>query len=207
MDAATGLMAWAEPRFTDPNRRGRLLDACASLEPTFRRYAGEEHMPGVAYGVVTGGELVFTHHFGLRIVDPPMPAEVDSVFRIASMTKSFTALAIVMLRDAGQLALDSPGAAYAPELSGLPYPTTDTAPVSVRDLLTMSAGWPQDDPWADRQLYRTRAAMDAIYRAGLLFSNPPGVTFEYSNLAYMLLGRIITHVSGIPATDFITRRI
>lgn len=207
MGTPTHPMPWPEPRFADLDRRARLLAACAALEPIFRRYADADRMPGVAYGVVAGGELIFTHSFGQRCIDPPAAADADSVFRIASMTKSFTALAIVMLRDAGRLALDSPAETYAPELAGIRYPTADTPPVSVRHLLTMSAGWPQDDPWADRQLYRTRAAMDEIYRSGLLFSNPPGVTFEYSNLAYMILGRIITHVTGIPATDFITQQI
>jgi CubicO group peptidase (beta-lactamase class C family) len=207
MEPLTAPIPWPEPRLIDPDSRARLLAACVSLEPIIRRYADEEHIPGVAYGVVAGGELVFTHSFGLRCVDPPAAADADSIFRIASMTKSFAALAIVMLRDAGHIDLDSPAARYVPELVGIAYPTADTPPLSVRQLLTMSAGWPQDDAWADRQLGRTPAAMDAIYRAGLLFSNPPGVTFEYSNLAYMLLGRIITNVSGIPAIDFITRHI
>jgi CubicO group peptidase (beta-lactamase class C family) len=207
MDAQAGALLCPEPYFTDPDRSTRLLDACASLAPLFQLCRDVCHVPGLAYGVVSGGELIFTGSLGSRCADSSAPPDADSVFRIASMTKSFTALAIMMLRDAGCLALDSPAAAYAPELRELRYPTADTPPLTVRDLLTMSAGWPQDDPWADRQLYRTTAAMDEIYRAGLLFSNPPGVTFEYSNYAYMLLGRIITRVAGIPATDYITRHI
>jgi CubicO group peptidase (beta-lactamase class C family) len=195
------------PRFTDPERRARLLGAATRLEPIFRSYADRQHMPGVAYGVVADGELVFTHAFGVRCVETQAPVDGDTVFRIASMTKSFTALAVMLLRDAGKLVLDTPAAAYAPELAHLTYPVADTPTLTVRHLLTMSAGWPQDDPWADRQLYRTDAAMDAVYRAGIHFSNPPGVTFEYSNLGYMALGRIITHVAGVPYTDYIAEAI
>ncbi len=195
------------PRFTDPDRTARVRDAAARLEPIFRRYAERQHMPGVAYGVVTGGELVFSHAFGVREVATQAPVDADTVFRIASMTKSFTALAIMLLRDAGRLALDQPAAAYAPELAPLTNPTGDTPAITVRQLMSMSAGWPQDDPWADRQLYRTDESMDAVCSAGVHLSNPPGVVFEYSNLGYMALGRIVTHVAGMPAIDYINQAI
>ena len=207
MRAQPDVSSLPEPRFTDPQRRERLLEACSSLEPIFRGYSDRQHIPGVAYGVVADGELVFTHSFGVRSVEAGAPIDADTVFRIASMTKSFTALAIIRLRDAGLLTLDAPAADYAPELAGLLYPATDSAPITVRQLLSMSAGFPQDDPWADRQLYRSDASMDEIYRAGLHFSNAPGVVFEYSNAGYMVLGRIITHVAGVPAIEYITREI
>ena len=69
----------------------------------------------------------------------------------------------------------------------------------------MSAGWPQDDPWADRQLYRDDASMTGLYQEGVTFSNPPGITFEYSNYAYFVLGRIVSCVSGEPAIEYIER--
>ena len=195
------------PTFPDSDRRERILAACALIEPIFRQHAAARHIPGVAYGVVVDGELIFTHSFGVRNVATAAPVDADTVFRIASMTKSFAALAILQLRDAGKLRLDEPIAAYVPELATLTSPTSDSAPITVRHLLTMAAGWPQDDPWGDRQLYRNDAAMSEFYRAGVSWSNPPGVTFEYSNYAYMVLGRIITNVSGVPAMQYITTQI
>src|SRR4029078_5880480 len=85
---------------------------------------------------------------------------------------------------------------HVPELAGLPYPTRDSARVTVRNLLTMSAGFPQDDPWADRQLVTTEKQATAWMKQGLTFSNPPGVKYEYSNFGYGILGRIITNLSG-----------
>jgi CubicO group peptidase (beta-lactamase class C family) len=123
------------------------------------------------------------------------------------MTKSFVALAIIQLRDAGRLQLDGPVASYVPELAQVRYPTTDSAPLTVRQLLTMSAGWPQDDPWADRQLYISDEALSDLFREGVSFSNPPGIVFEYSNYAYMVLGRVIANVSGVPALDYSVREI
>lgn len=195
------------PTFPDPDRRERVLAACALIEPIFRHHAAARHLPGVAYGVVVDGELMFSHSFGVRNVATAAPVDADTVFRIASMTKSFAALAILQLRDAGKLRLDELVATYVPELATLTYPTTDSAPITLRHLLTMAAGWPQDDPWGDRQLYRNDTAMSDFYRAGVSWSNPPGITFEYSNYAYMVLGRIITNVSGIPAMHYIRDRI
>lgn len=195
------------PHFTDGDRAARLLDDCGALEALFRNKAEQSHIPGVAYGVIAGGELISTQSFGVRNVATQAPVDEDTVFRIASMTKSFAAAAILHLRDAGKLRLDEPAATYVPELCTLRYPTIDATPITVRQLLTMHAGWPQDDPWADRQLYRTDAAMSKFYEMGIAWSNPPGITFEYSNYGYMVLGRIITNVSGLPAIDYITQEL
>ncbi|MCE7980109.1 MAG: class A beta-lactamase-related serine hydrolase [Caldilinea sp. CFX5] len=195
------------PAWPDTERHARILAACPLLEPLFRRHAEARHIPGVAYGVVVAGELLFTHSFGVRNVATGAPVDADTVFRIASMTKSFVALAILQLRDAGKLRLDEPVATYVSELATLPYPTSDSPAITVRQLLSMTVGWPQDDPWGDRQLYRTDAAMSDFYRAGVSWSNPPGVTYEYSNYAYMVLGRIITNVAGMPAIQYINQQI
>ncbi|MEZ4620446.1 MAG: serine hydrolase domain-containing protein [Caldilineaceae bacterium] len=198
---------WPQSRFLDRDRPARIRAVCLLLEPLLRAHAARVHVPGVAYGVIAGGELIFTHSFGVRSVYGQEPVDSDTIFRIASMTKSFAAAAILHLRDAGRLRLDEPAASYVPELAPLQYPTTDAAPITVRQLLTMSAGWPEDDPWADRQLYRSDAAMSAFYQAGVSWSNPPGVTFEYSNYGYMVLGRIITNVAGEPAVHYINRTL
>jgi CubicO group peptidase (beta-lactamase class C family) len=112
-----------------------------------------------------------------------------------------------MLRDAGKLALDAAAADYVPELHELAYPTRDSARITVRGLLTMAAGWPEDNAWGDRQLWRDDDWLGATLRRGVAFANAPGITYEYSNLGYMVLGRVIASVSGTGALDFITRRI
>ena len=83
-------------------------------------------------------------------VGGPAPDE-RTVFRIASMSKSFTASAVLLLRDAGALRLDDPAAAYVPELAGWVNGAADAGPLTIRHLLTMTAGLPTDDPWGDRQ--------------------------------------------------------
>ncbi len=197
----------APDEFPDADRRERFLEACPKLEAIFSDYAAKEHMPSVSYGVVVDSKRIFTNAIGTRQTGTDSRPDADSVYRVASMTKSFAAAAVLHLRDAGQLRLDDPVVQYVPELEALVYPTTDSPSITIRDLLTMSAGWPQDDPWADRQLYRDDAAISALYREGISFSNPPGVTYEYSNYGYIVLGRIITRVADEPAIDYITRAL
>lgn len=120
----------------------------------------------------------------------------DTVFRIASMTKSFTAAAVLSLRDEGMLDLHTSVATYAPELAHLVGPGVDPASVSLRHLLTMSSGLATDDPWADRHLDATDDDLDGWISGGLRFSYPTGTAFEYSNLGYALVGRVVHRVTG-----------
>ena len=187
--------------------RTKLDRAFPKVAAIFREHVERTPVPGCAFGIVIGGELVYAGGLGVRNVTDQTTVDQHTVFRIASMTKSFTAMALVKLRDAGKLQLDAPAADYVPELAALPYPTRDSAPMTVRQLLTMSAGLPQDDPWADRQLALSEAELSQILLKGLSFSNPPGVTFEYSNLGYAILGRIVTNVAGMPYQAYVNREI
>ena len=100
--------------------------------------------------------------------------DADTVFRIASMTKSFTAATILLLRDEGRLRLDDPVATYVPELAGWAPPTADAGPVTIRQLMTMSAGLATDDPWGDRQQGLPLDRFAELLAAGPTFAWPPG---------------------------------
>jgi CubicO group peptidase (beta-lactamase class C family) len=118
-----------------------------ALVAGYHRRGGQ---PGLAYGIVAGGELVHAAGLGERHLGGA-PPDAGTVFRIASMTKSFTASAILTLRDDGLLRLDDLAEEYVPELSDWPPVSPDAARISIRHLLTMTAGFPTDDPWGDRQ--------------------------------------------------------
>src|SRR5450759_2289440 len=126
-------------------------DAIRSLDARFARLRDEARIPGVAWGIVSHGSLVHAGGAGTTRHGEDRRPDARSVFRIASMTKSFTASTVLLLRDEGHLRLDDPVAAYVPELVGWRLPTADSVPVTVRQLLTMSAGLATDDPWGDRQ--------------------------------------------------------
>ena len=115
----------AEPaRFSDPARREKLQSAFPDIDRLVRDFATREHVPGAAWGLVVDGELAHMGTAGSVDAIGSAPVNGDTVFRIASMTKSFTAMAILSLRDAGRLSLDDPAERYVPELSALPYPTS-----------------------------------------------------------------------------------
>jgi len=123
------------------------------------------------------------------------------------MTKSFTALSILQLRDAGKLSLDDPAEKYVPELRSLRYATSDAPRITIRHLLTHSAGFPEDNPWGDQQLAATDAGMAAMMRAGIPFSTSPGTSYEYSNFGFAILGRIVANVSGMPYARYVRERV
>ncbi len=136
----------------------------------------------------------------------PCPRE-QTVFRIASMTKSFTATAIMILRDRGLVRLDDVVADIAPEFTAVVGPTTDSPPITVRDLLSMAAGMATDDAWADRHLDMADDEFDALVAKGATFAWAPQTHGEYSNLGYAMLGRVIRHAGGRRAQDFITSEV
>jgi len=135
------------------------------------------------------------------------PVTADSVFRIASMSKNFTALAVLKLRDEGKLSLDAPAETLIPELKGLAYPTTDSPKIRVRDLLNHTGGFVTDDPWGDRQLDMSEAEFSRFLKAGVPFSRSPAMAMEYSNFGYALLGRVVTNRARQPYDAYIERRI
>jgi CubicO group peptidase (beta-lactamase class C family) len=144
--------------------------------------------------------------FGERYLGGPRP-DAETVFRIASMTKSFTASVILALRDDGVLKLDDPAEAYVPELRGWPPVSADSVPVSLRHLLTMTAGFPTDDPWGDRQQGLPLDEFGKFLSGGVRFNWAPGTRFEYSNLGYAILGRVITAVTDAAYQDYIRDRL
>lgn len=183
----------------------RSLDL-AAVDAVFKEYWASSPAPALAYGVVAGGELVHFGGLGGLTIGGPAPTP-DSVFRIASMTKSFTAATLLILRDAGLLALDDPIARHVPEVATLRGPTSDSPAITLRHLATMSAGFPTDDPWGDRQLPLAAGDFDAFLARGLRFAHTPGTAFEYSNLGYALLGRAIAAASGEDYDACVTRRL
>ena len=184
------------PTFADPQRKQKLAAAFPEIEKLFLAYVQRANMPGAVMGVIIDGELVWVKTTGVRETTDKAPVTPDTVFRIASMTKSFTAMAILKLRDEGKLSLDDPVSRYIPALADLPYPTKDSPAITIRHLLTHSEGFPEDNPWGDRQLAQTDETVRAWMRAGIPFSTPPGTTFEYSNYGFGILGQIVTRASG-----------
>lgn len=199
LSIATRVWAASPAIAPGPETAGARREAVRRLESgiaaLYRGHAVSNHFPGIAWGVVLDGELVVSGGQGMADVAAGVPATPQTLFRIASMTKSFTAVAVLQLRDQGRLQLDVPAARYLPELRRLKYPTSDSPAITLRHLLTHGAGFPEDNPWGDRQLADTDAELIGLMRQGVAFSNPPDIAYEYSNLGFALLGRTVGVVS------------
>lgn len=199
--------AYLPAMFTDSNRLEKIAKLFPVVDSLYRRHAEKNNFPGMAFGIVVDGKLVYTGNYGFTNIDKKIPVSSSSLFRIASMSKSFTAMAILKLRDEGKLGLDDPAANYLDELKNLKYPTADAPAITIRHLLTHGAGFPEDNPWGDRQLADTDKELVDFIGKQISFSNPPGLAFEYSNLGFALLGKIITKVSGKRYQDYIKENI
>ena len=202
-----GAASAQSPVAADADRLQTLKVTFPAIEKLYRDRAEKAHYPGLVFGIVLDGKLVYSGGMGYTDVAKKTPATSQSLFRIASMTKSLTAMAILKLRDEGRLRLDDPAEQYIPELKTHKYLTTDAPRITVRHLLTHSAGFPEDNPWGDRQLADSDAELLNLIKGGLSNANVPGVAYEYSNLGFAMLGRIITVVSGNPYQQYITNAI
>ncbi len=107
------------PVFIDPQRRAKLASGYGEVDRIFKEFAERSHVPGAAWGIVVDGELAHAGVYGVRDTSSKTPVDRDTVFRIASMTKSFTAMSILKLRDEGKLSLDDAAEKYVPELKSV----------------------------------------------------------------------------------------
>ena len=144
--------------------------ALAEVGRIFADWQVAANVSGLVYGVVSDGRLVAVHGFGVQDTVTNKAVTADSLFRIASMSKAFTALAVLDLRDGDKLAIDDPAETYVLKLKGWTYPTSDSPRITVRDLLTHSAGLIEDNPCGDRRQSLPEADFTALLRAGVPFS-------------------------------------
>src|SRR5687767_4807988 len=193
--------------FIDTARMKKITGSFPVIDIIVKDYAESNHLPGVAYGLVVDGKLVYKNNIGYTDIARKIPVTSSSLFRIASMSKSFACMAILKLRDEGKLNLDDPAYLYIPDLKNLKYPTTDAPHITIRHLMTHGAGFPEDNPWGDRQLADTDKDLIDFIGKQISFSNPPGIAYEYSNLGFALQGKIITKVSGMRYQEYIKENI
>lgn len=171
--------------------------------PLVRRLMARDQIPGVAVGVVEHGRLVFARGFGYRDVEHRLPMTPDTLFPLGSASKAFTATAIALLADEGEVALDAPVRTYLPDFR-LADPVA-SATLTPRDLLTHRSGLPRHDLF----WYRAPFSRDELYRR-LRFlepAGPPRTRWRYDSLMFVVAGRIVESVSGESWERFVQTRI
>lgn len=176
------------------------------LRQKMEEFKTRNNLSSVAYALVLDGEVVLENYEGYIHQEDKRSADQHSVYRIASMSKSFAGVAILQLRDKGKLSLEDPISKYIPVLKGQKY-DAHSPEINLRHLLTHAAGFPEDNPWGDRQLGITNEEMLAMFKKGISFSTAPGENYEYSNMAFAMLGYVISQVSGMSYQTYIAQEI
>jgi CubicO group peptidase (beta-lactamase class C family) len=187
----------------------RLDQETEALERFLELRMARAELPGLVFGVVVGGELVWTFSGGVRDRQTGVPVDPATVFRIGSVTKTFTGAALLQLRDAGGLALDDPVIDAVPELASVVAPSSDSPAITYRHLVTHTSGLPRvgdldyfsrpDQPVTEAELL---AALDG---ARLEFA--PGTRTRYSNLAAALAGLAVARLTERPYRDRVSEAL
>jgi CubicO group peptidase (beta-lactamase class C family) len=151
--------------------------------------------PSISYAVFDRSGVLFHHGVGEFQFDGRTPA-ARTIYRIASMSKSFCIAAVLVLRDRGLLSLDDRVSDLVPQFRDPVDEAGAVQPVTVRMLMSNSSGLPEDNGWADHELALSREDFLAVVEAGLGFAGLPGVGFQYSNVGFWLLGVIVEDLAG-----------
>jgi len=171
----------APPSFAAAARVDALVDAA------MRSYS----IPGLSIAVVNGGELAWANGYGMADLENFVPARPVTAYRLASVSKPITAVAVMQLVEKGALDLDGPIRRYVPEFPEKPWPVT------VRELLCHQGGvrnWSEDEFISTRH-YATLADSIGLFRDDPLV-HQPGTRATYSSFGYTLLGRAVETASG-----------
>ncbi len=173
----------------------------ATLDAVVNERVSSGDCPSVMSTLFVGTHTLYERGAGETTLGGSLP-DGDSVYRIASVSKGFTAATIMILRDRGQLDLDTPITTYVPEFRQVAEGPQYSAP-TVRMLMAMSGGLLTDDPWADRQEPISNQELRDFVKGGVFLAAAPGTLFQYSNLGYALLGQVIEGVTGRGFRDVI----
>jgi CubicO group peptidase (beta-lactamase class C family) len=188
---------------------GKESEAVYLLETWFESVIDYDRIPGISLAIVHDQELVYAKGFGYIDDKQKVKATPGTIYSICSITKLFTAMALMQLRDAGKLNLDDPVARYLPWFDP-EMVSPDDQPPTLRDLLRHSSGLPCEPDktiWSDPdRLFPSRE--DLIDRiASLKMSYATNTEFNYSNLGYTLLGKVVSAVSGMEYSDYVFQNI
>jgi len=179
----------------------KLLETWVNAQQEYR------NIPGISIGLVYDQELVYSKSFGYADLDQQIPLTDQTPFRMASITKTFTATALMQLRDAGQLRLDDPVKMYLPWFN-ISQRFPDQPPITIRHLMTHTSGLPREAAfpyWTDHkfptmeQIKATLSSQETIY--------PPATKVKYSNLGMSLAGEIVAVVSGMGYEEYVRTHI
>jgi CubicO group peptidase (beta-lactamase class C family) len=178
------------------------------LEERARAFVREHRLPGAALGVVVGEDLAWSVGVGYADREAGRVQGPATLHRIASITKTFTATAVLQLRDAGALRLDDPLVAHLPEFQRVHNPFGPIEDVTIRSLLAHRSGLQGEVPWSDPRvvsLLLPDELLDALDRVAVVI--PPWSAAKYCNLGFELLAAVVRRATGRTMPEYVTTEI
>ncbi len=179
----------------------RLMERWIESQVAFRS------LPGISIGIVYDQDLVYARGFGLSDVAKNSPSTSQTIYRIASLTKIFTATAIMQLRDQGKLRLDDPVENYLPWFR-IKSRFPDRPGITIRQLLSHTSGLPREAAfpyWTDNKFPSRTELIKGLEHQEMIF--PPEDRIKYSNLGFAVAGEIVAEAAGMPYSEYVTKNI
>jgi CubicO group peptidase (beta-lactamase class C family) len=181
---------------------GMTSDDVRAVDSLFSAYTGDS-VPGASVVVIRDGQVVLRRAYGMADLERRIPTTAETDYRLASVSKQFTAMAVMLLAKDGKLRYDQPIRDFLPELPPA------TRAVTVRHLLNHTSGlWDYEAliP-ATRTAHLNDDDVLALVASKNALSTPPGTAYCYSNSGYVLLGMIVARVSGMSFPEFLRARV
>lgn len=185
-------------------------DGYSRVDELVRVAFEEDGIGGVSFGIVSDGELVHAGAFGFADIERRIPATPDHVYRIGSVTKQFTALALLKLADSGTLRLTDPVERYLPELERVRGRFPGAPPPTLLQLATMTSGLAREPEDLARFLVGPASDWMAVTLSALSevkFDFPPDTRYQYSNIGYAILGASLQRASGRDYMEYVREEI
>jgi D-alanyl-D-alanine carboxypeptidase len=178
-------------------------EVTARIDAAAEKQLAVTGVPSASVAVVKDGQIAYIHAYGKARLDPPLPATPPMQYSIGSVSKQFTAAAVLLMQQEGKLRLDDPVSKYLPDL-------TRANEVTLRMLLSHTSGyqdyWPEDYVMTSMLTPTTaQHILDVWGRKPLDFD--PGTKWQYSNTNYVIAGRIVEQVSGQPLVALLASRV
>src|SRR5262245_27982433 len=178
-------------------------DIAANIDRIATKVLADTGVPGAVIAAVADGKLVYSHAYGDARLEPRTPATTQMRYSVGSISKQFTATALLLLAEDGKLTLDDRVSKYVPGL-------TRGDDISIRQLLSHTSGYPDYAPqdymvpeW--EKPIDAKAILDRWARKALEFE--PGTKWQYSNTNFVIAGLICEKVAGVSLFDFLTERV
>jgi len=193
------------------NIKGMDENTRAAFKSFYHTSLKENGIVGSSFLLVHSNEVAAQEFYGMANIDQQRKVDTDTIFHWASITKTFTGIAIMQLRDRGLLKLDDPIVKYIPELRQVHDPFGDTSEITIRQLMSHSAGfrdptWPwREHDWQPFEPDRWEQLVAMFPYTEIMFK--PGSKYSYSNLGVIFLGRVIEQLSGDPYQVYVDKNI